>query len=219
MTIALASCLHQRPDLFPECTSWQMIHWHVEKKQLKVCEIVETCGGIKCMRPISMQYIKDAEMPQWRAHWHDQNSALKMQNLTRRWLRWKRSTNTNNNLGKKQRETLKTLEWSTFKGDMNMPECHCDNDPIARIQPPSVHLLGRKRQPISSVITYHRCKMKKVSGYLYRLFTLASDTWGRCFWCQISLGNVVVEEGCRREYILSFTRGIPSPLLWEAAQG
>lgn len=55
--------------------------------------------GRQCMRSISMQYIKDAEMPQWCAHWHDQNSTLKMQNLTQRMPRCKKkNTNTNNNL-------------------------------------------------------------------------------------------------------------------------
>lgn len=31
MTFAHKSWLHQSPDLFPACTFWQMIHWHVEK--------------------------------------------------------------------------------------------------------------------------------------------------------------------------------------------
>lgn len=114
-----------------------------------------------------------------------------MLNLTRRWQCRKRSANTNN----KQRKTVNMPLWTTFKGNMNMPECNCDNDLLAQIQPSSNHSMGRTTPPISSVIRYHWCKMKKGSDYLYRLFTRASDTWGRCFWCHVTLGNVGVWGG------------------------
>lgn len=52
-------------------------------------------AGRKYMRPISMQYIKDAEMPQWCGYWHDLNIKLKMPNLHPQCLRCKHSTNTN----------------------------------------------------------------------------------------------------------------------------
>lgn len=55
-----------------------MIHWHVEK----AVGSLRDCSNLrveKCMRSISMRYIKDAKVQG--VHWHDQNGVLKMQNI------------------------------------------------------------------------------------------------------------------------------------------
>lgn len=49
MTVVPASRLHQRPDLFPGCTFWQIIHLHVNKAVGSLRDFLQGGVGQWCM--------------------------------------------------------------------------------------------------------------------------------------------------------------------------